>query len=228
MTHFLSFQIVIMDCSICFDEITKETGATTLSCEHSFHLRCITKWFWNQCMNDLPENCPCCRSNGGEKDRCFFEDIEEDGDEQEEEEQEEEVPVSQNDFDLASMILDGEWRMERLESDQWVIQPASSIALDSLRALFGPLNELEVEEKNPWQEFYKRFAERCPISDSEIRNSIQNLIEIEECHSDELVRIIVRQSSNTDAYKRYKQHFETIRQEKAYDTLREMFASLNE
>lgn len=142
-----------MDCSICFNAITKETGLVTLSCEHSFHLRCINHWFWNQYLKDLTESCPCCRNTGADMDRCFFEEInveeeeDDDEDDEEEEQQQQEVALDQNDYDLANMILTGEWRMERLESEQWIIQPASSIAFESLRALFGPLNQLELEEE---------------------------------------------------------------------------------
>ena len=65
-----------MNCSICQDDITKETGSTTLSCEHTFHFRCISTWFVKQFMKDLPETCPCCRSEGNEMDRVEFDDTE--------------------------------------------------------------------------------------------------------------------------------------------------------
>jgi hypothetical protein len=43
------------DCPICHDIITKETGITTLSCSHSFHIRCIMQWI------SIKNTCPCCR-----------------------------------------------------------------------------------------------------------------------------------------------------------------------
>jgi len=44
-----------MECSICFENITKETGKAELSCSHTFHLKCLSNWFSKN------ENCPCCR-----------------------------------------------------------------------------------------------------------------------------------------------------------------------
>jgi len=43
-------------CSICCNEIKTETGKAVLSCQHCFHLKCISVW--------LSENnsCPCCRN----------------------------------------------------------------------------------------------------------------------------------------------------------------------
>jgi hypothetical protein len=43
-------------CSICYNEIKTETGKAVLSCQHFFHLKCISVW--------LSENnsCPCCRN----------------------------------------------------------------------------------------------------------------------------------------------------------------------
>jgi hypothetical protein len=49
-----------MECPICYDAITKGSGITTLSCEHSFHLKCIATWII-KC-----ETCPCCRKEVGE------------------------------------------------------------------------------------------------------------------------------------------------------------------
>lgn len=46
-----------MDCSICFDQINAETGKVVLSCSHTFHLKCITRWFYEQEV----ETCPYCR-----------------------------------------------------------------------------------------------------------------------------------------------------------------------
>lgn len=43
------------ECTICHDSITDATGYTKLSCNHTYHLRCIVKWLF---INEL---CPCCR-----------------------------------------------------------------------------------------------------------------------------------------------------------------------
>jgi hypothetical protein len=50
-----------MDCSICFEAITKETGHSVLSCSHSFHFCCLAKWFNSQVDKEAKESCPLCR-----------------------------------------------------------------------------------------------------------------------------------------------------------------------
>ena len=50
-----------MDCAVCFEAITAETGHTEMSCTHRFHYTCLTRWFGNQVLKDLAETCPCCR-----------------------------------------------------------------------------------------------------------------------------------------------------------------------
>ena len=54
-----------MECSICYDAITAETGKTVMACGHEFHFRCMASWFGTQCDKELPENCPCCRHVAG-------------------------------------------------------------------------------------------------------------------------------------------------------------------
>lgn len=44
------------DCPICMDPINKETGVSTLTCGHSYHLSCISKW-----LQDGTKTCPMCR-----------------------------------------------------------------------------------------------------------------------------------------------------------------------
>jgi len=43
------------DCPICYESITQTTGCCVLSCSHSFHIRCLTKW-----TSDA-STCPMCR-----------------------------------------------------------------------------------------------------------------------------------------------------------------------
>ena len=45
------------ECPICYEEITKDSDITTLSCSHSFHLKCIAVWIMKS------ETCPCCRTD---------------------------------------------------------------------------------------------------------------------------------------------------------------------
>jgi hypothetical protein len=62
-------------CPICYEDVTASTGSVNLSCSHTFHLSCITKWFSKQDHG----SCPCCRKEVGEKeDLTSFTDDEED------------------------------------------------------------------------------------------------------------------------------------------------------
>jgi hypothetical protein len=102
-----------MNCSICLEDITKETGSTTLSCEHTFHLRCIVKWFAEQDMKDMPESCPYCRSEGNHVDRACFKEIygDEEEEEEESEEEEEDTNFLEDESTYASLVEDG-WQVE--------------------------------------------------------------------------------------------------------------------
>ena len=78
-----------MDCPICFENITKDTGQVTTSCGHTFHLKCLNRWFTQQILSDddAKESCPCCRKEPGEFERgsTFVDDEEETESEGEEE-----------------------------------------------------------------------------------------------------------------------------------------------
>lgn len=52
-----------MECSICTDVITAETGQVKLACSHVFHLGCIGRWTIRGATN-----CPLCRTNLTEKE----------------------------------------------------------------------------------------------------------------------------------------------------------------
>jgi len=43
------------DCPICYETIDKTTGCCVLSCSHSFHIKCLTKWTTDA------STCPMCR-----------------------------------------------------------------------------------------------------------------------------------------------------------------------
>ncbi len=45
-------------CSICFGDVTAETGRVVTACSHLFHFRCLATWFISQ---DGASSCPCCR-----------------------------------------------------------------------------------------------------------------------------------------------------------------------
>lgn len=53
-----------MECPICYEAITEETGVVTTSCKHSYHFTCISGWFIKQEKG----SCPCCRKDMSEKE----------------------------------------------------------------------------------------------------------------------------------------------------------------
>lgn len=45
-----------MDCAICCEQIAHNSiSSTTLSCKHTFHIRCISEWL------GINPSCPNCR-----------------------------------------------------------------------------------------------------------------------------------------------------------------------
>lgn len=142
-------QQLTMDCSICMDAITKQTGLVTLSCDHSFHFRCIDEWFTKQLLDDLNQTCPCCRSEGAQMDRCNCEIVEEeeeeydDEDDESEDEEDESDSISHEDR-LADMLMSDDWVLERnVRTGQLLFTPAIEVSLMRVRNLFGPLNDLD-------------------------------------------------------------------------------------
>lgn len=139
-----------MNCSICFDDITKTTGSTTLSCEHSFHFRCIDEWFYKQLCEGLHQTCPCCRSEGAELDRCMCEEVKE-GDQEEEDEDDESYVDDGEESQDANSILDEipedarDLLWERVGEGRWLITSRHDLAYEGLRALFGKVNELDAD-----------------------------------------------------------------------------------
>ena len=76
-------------CSICLNDITRETGVATLSCSHSFHISCIAKWS----STPQPSTCPMCRHRLGEMESTVPLPTIAEG-EEEEEDEETEVVIS--------------------------------------------------------------------------------------------------------------------------------------
>lgn len=129
------------------DAITKETGIVTLSCHHSFHFRCIDSWFSKQVWDDLAQTCPCCRSEGSHLDRCEVVEVEEEEEEEDEDYEEAESQSIDSEFpdDLAEVDL----RWERMGPGRWMIISAPEMALECVRNLFGPLNDLDYDAAAP-------------------------------------------------------------------------------
>ena len=51
------------NCSICHDSINASTGHCTLSCSHSYHIQCLTKW------SSTNPSCPLCRHSLSETEK---------------------------------------------------------------------------------------------------------------------------------------------------------------
>ena len=47
------------DCAVCYEAVSAATGHCTLSCKHSFHIACLTRW-----STENP-HCPMCRHSLG-------------------------------------------------------------------------------------------------------------------------------------------------------------------
>lgn len=130
------------------DEITKQTGIVTLSCDHSFHYRCIDNWFAKQIWNDSPQSCPCCRNEGAESglDRCKVFHSEDNDDEDSDYSDDDTVSVHRDDDWLADMLMSEDWVLERnVRTGQFLFTPAVEISLMQVRNLFGPLNDMDAE-----------------------------------------------------------------------------------
>ena len=138
-----------MNCSICFDDITKATGSTTLSCDHVFHFRCIDKWLTKQIFDGLDQTCPCCRGAGGEFDRLSVISAGEEEEEAEDEDEDDETYVDEEAEDDADSILDeipqdmDDLIWERAGEGRWVITSRPELAYQGLRGLFGEANEMD-------------------------------------------------------------------------------------
>ena len=77
---------------------------------------------------------------------------EEDDDEESYEEDDDEVSEAGSLDEFAERIWDGTLRLERNASGQWVVIDTQEMAFESLRSVFGPLNDLDeqpVEAEDP-------------------------------------------------------------------------------
>ncbi len=128
------------------EAITKATGSTVLSCEHAFHFRCIDSWFTKQICDDLAQTCPCCRNGGCEMDRCSVMELDEE-DEEDDETYADAESETATDMPDEEELEDIRW--ERLGPGRWVITTSHELAMEGVRNLFGPLNELDAVEQAP-------------------------------------------------------------------------------
>ena len=130
------------------EAITKATGSTVLSCEHTFHFRCIDSWFTKQINDDIAQTCPCCRSNGAEMDRCSVMEMDEVDEVDEEDDDETYADAESEAFtDMPDEEELEDIRWERLGPGRWIITTSHELAMEGVRNLFGPMNELDVERE---------------------------------------------------------------------------------
>lgn len=132
-----------MECSICLEAITKQTGVVTLSCEHSFHFMCVDEWFCSQLMDRIPQTCPCCRSEGSKLDRCDVVPFQKEEDDEDEDYEDDESETASESSDLPPEEMDLQW--VRVGPGRWFVVSASEAAYDHVRSLFGPLNDLDAD-----------------------------------------------------------------------------------
>ena len=90
-----------MSCSICLNDITRETGVATLACSHSFHISCIAKW----CSTPETSTCPMCRNRLGEMESTAALPTIAEGEEGEEDEEDEETEVVISRHDLCRLLI---------------------------------------------------------------------------------------------------------------------------
>jgi hypothetical protein len=77
-------------CSICHDEVNSSTGKIVTSCNHEFHVSCLSKW-----MQKENATCPECRCVPGPKEVYTHVEVqEEDEDDDEDDDEDEEQSVS--------------------------------------------------------------------------------------------------------------------------------------
>lgn len=125
-----------MDCSICYDEITSATGKVELSCAHTFHFSCLTKWFGTQASNGNTQSCPCCRheSNDHEKMPESSEAEDDETDEYESESEEGDV-IEQNPIDQAAADERAKMRFAKWKSEM-TKEAFEAFAASRIAALF--------------------------------------------------------------------------------------------
>lgn len=71
------------ECSICFEQLAKATGSSTMACGHCFHIGCLARWLTKN------ETCPYCRHEANEHEK-FQELIDDESEEEYDDESDDE------------------------------------------------------------------------------------------------------------------------------------------
>lgn len=128
-----------MDCPVCYESITTETGQVTTSCGHTFHFKCLNSWYYTQINSESgQESCPCCRKEPGEFERAPLVDDDEDESEEEEENQ------------FPNINLETEW--VRVGPRRWIIPSSDENRLQILAQLASEEPKLDPFHIPPYSE----------------------------------------------------------------------------
>lgn len=132
-----------MECSICYNEITSSTGKVELSCSHSFHFSCLTKWFDRQSSEGCGQNCPMCRHEANE-----FEKMPEPQEEEEEEDEDDEDDDEEEEPTL----------------DELAAQERARILFERLK-FFNPIEEVQLYAANRIKACWRGYQDRLTYSE---------------------------------------------------------------
>lgn len=136
-----------MECPICYDTITKETGQVTTSCGHSFHFKCLNTWYWQQSKEEEGrESCPCCRKEPGEFEKASTVTNESEQEEEQQQEQQDEEYDSDEEFERANpeWVRAGPWRWIRVTDPNERLRILAQVASEQQKT-----DELRIPPYNP-------------------------------------------------------------------------------
>ena len=154
-----------MQCPVCFEDITSESGKAELSCSHTFHIKCLSKWFSKK------TTCPCCRHEANDTEKMH-----------ESEPESESESESESDYDDRSFY-------QRASLEQLLKLAAEERARHLFAKLkfLNPAYEVELYSVKSIQAFYrnyrllKEYNEIRKLS-KEKKETLKNLVALNEAH----------------------------------------------
>lgn len=123
-----------MDCAICYDEITSATGRVEMSCTHTFHFHCLTKWFFEAAKNGVSETCPCCRKEANEHEGLPEEESVSESESSESEDSEWESPVDPEEIARARQ----HFVLKRSELSEDALKTYAAIRIQAVMRAYPP------------------------------------------------------------------------------------------
>ena len=146
-----------MECSICFQAITSETGKVDLSCSHSFHLSCLMIWFEKRKHGGNCENCPLCRHEANEFEK---------------------MPAIYGDDS------ESEWGGEESDLYDLAAQERARGRFNRYKAL-NPMKEVELYAANLIKACWRGYQDRLAYNNIRCLDSILNSIKLKMKHCQE-------------------------------------------